>query len=310
MELRHLRYFVAVAEEHSFARAARRLRVAQPALSRQIRDLEREVGVQLFERLARGTRMTRPGQAFLREARQALESASRAVTTVRRAATQSALVLAHTDLIIYAPLLLELVAGVRAARPDTPVRVVRINEVQQRAALVTRRIDAVLTVVPAWPVPDLTALQLGDAAATGVFLARTHPLAAQPRLQLRELVDLTWLHPMERARPEVFRALRAALASRGLVPLRHRGRRPDAAGDIPIAAGDAWALANPTVAARYAYDDAPIVYRPFVDPLIPMWLTLLWRGETAGPLVETLVEVARSVAGLGRAAALARPALP
>ncbi len=56
MELRHLRYFVAVSEEGSFLRAAGRLRVAQPALSKQIRDLEREVGVTLFHRLPRGIR--------------------------------------------------------------------------------------------------------------------------------------------------------------------------------------------------------------------------------------------------------------
>src|SRR5207302_1148991 len=84
MELRHLRYFVAVAEEGSFLRAAGRLRVAQPALSKQIRDLEREVGVKLFERLPRGARVTRAGEPFLSNARSALESATRAVSTCRR----------------------------------------------------------------------------------------------------------------------------------------------------------------------------------------------------------------------------------
>src|SRR5439155_24859855 len=85
MELRHLRYFVAVAEEGSFLRAASRLRVAQPALSKQIRDLEREVGVKLFERLPRGARVTRAGEQFLSNARAALESAARAIATARRA---------------------------------------------------------------------------------------------------------------------------------------------------------------------------------------------------------------------------------
>src|SRR2546426_11623406 len=69
MELRHFRYFVAVAEEHSFAHAARRLRVAQPALSKQIRDLETELGVTLFERLPRGVRLTPAGGGFLADAR-------------------------------------------------------------------------------------------------------------------------------------------------------------------------------------------------------------------------------------------------
>src|SRR2546423_15621748 len=75
MELRHFRYFVAVAEEHSFAHAARRLRVAQPALSKQIRDLETELGVTLFERLPRGVRLTPAGGAFLADARGTPEAA-------------------------------------------------------------------------------------------------------------------------------------------------------------------------------------------------------------------------------------------
>src|SRR5256885_11604903 len=86
MELRHFRYFVAVAEEHSFAHAARRLRVAQPALSKQIRDLETELGVTLFERLPRGVRLTPAGGAFLADARGPLEAAGRPVTSAPSAA--------------------------------------------------------------------------------------------------------------------------------------------------------------------------------------------------------------------------------
>jgi len=79
MELRHFRYFVAVADERSFAQAARRLRVAQPALSKQVRDLEGELGVTLFHRLPRGVRLTRAGETFLIEARGTLDAAARAV---------------------------------------------------------------------------------------------------------------------------------------------------------------------------------------------------------------------------------------
>src|SRR5205807_1633838 len=86
MELRHLRYFVAVAEERSFVNAARRVRVAQPALSKQIHDLERELGVALFHRLPRGVRLTRAGGTFLVHARRTLDAAERAVASTRGAA--------------------------------------------------------------------------------------------------------------------------------------------------------------------------------------------------------------------------------
>ena len=85
MELRHLRYFVAVAEEGSLTLAAeRRLHTAQPSLSRQLRDLELEVGAQLLERTSRGVQLTPAGQAFLEHARLALQAAADAVAAARR----------------------------------------------------------------------------------------------------------------------------------------------------------------------------------------------------------------------------------
>jgi DNA-binding transcriptional LysR family regulator len=293
MELRHLRYFVAVAEEGSFLRAAGRLRVAQPALSKQIRDLEREVGVKLFDRLPRGARLTAAGEHFLGNARHALESAARAVATARRTDSASGLKFAHSELYVYTPVLLKVLAAFRQASPETLLRMVRIDDVDQHAALREQRVDVAATFVGTWPVPGLEALQLADCTVTGVLLPATHPLAAQPRIRLKDLSDLVWLHPSQHSRPEVYRVLRTALESRGLVPTRHRGRRGDIEANIPIAAGDAWALANPAVAALYADMDGSIVHRPFVDPPIPLWFALVWLGDSPSPLVQTLVEVAR-----------------
>ena len=86
MEIRHLRYFVTVAEEQNVTRAAARLHVSQPCLSRQIRDLENEFALQLFERKARAIRLTNAGRVFLGEARAVLQRAAEAVQVARAAA--------------------------------------------------------------------------------------------------------------------------------------------------------------------------------------------------------------------------------
>ena len=87
MELRHLRYFVIVAEEQNVTRAAARLHVSQPPLSRQIRDLEEELGVALFERSAKSVKLTDAGRVFLEEARAVLHRANEAVQTVKAVST-------------------------------------------------------------------------------------------------------------------------------------------------------------------------------------------------------------------------------
>jgi DNA-binding transcriptional LysR family regulator len=87
MELRHLRYFVAVAEELNFSRAAARLHMAQPPLSVQIQDLEKDLGVKLFHRTGRGTTLTHEGEVFLQEARAICEQVSRARRAVYQAAS-------------------------------------------------------------------------------------------------------------------------------------------------------------------------------------------------------------------------------
>ena len=87
MELRHLRYFVAVAEMENVSRAAMKLHVSQPALSRQIRDLEDEIGFCLLERTAKSVRLTDAGRAFLNDARTLLQNADEAVKKARAIAS-------------------------------------------------------------------------------------------------------------------------------------------------------------------------------------------------------------------------------
>ena len=87
MELRHLRYFVAVGDEQHYGRAAKQLHVAQPALSRQIQDLEEEIGVKLFDRLGRGVKISTAGKSFLEDARRILQQVTEATARVKRVAS-------------------------------------------------------------------------------------------------------------------------------------------------------------------------------------------------------------------------------
>src|SRR2546428_9513582 len=87
MELRHLRYFVAVGEEQHYGRGAKRLRVAQPALSRQIQDLEEEIGFKLFDRLSRGVKVGAAGKVFLEDARRVLQQVVEATRRGTRGAS-------------------------------------------------------------------------------------------------------------------------------------------------------------------------------------------------------------------------------
>src|SRR5437660_720182 len=196
MELRHLRYFVGVAEEHGFARAARRLNVAQPALSKQIHDLETELGVALFERLPRGVRLTRAGEAFFIEARNTLDGAVRAIATARGASEDRASTLrfAHGELSLYAATLEGLLATFRGVHPEVKLRVSSQSDAEIYRALRERTVDVACIFLARYPVTGFGAHRLIDCATTGVLLPASHPLAAKPSVRLPELQTLTWLH--------------------------------------------------------------------------------------------------------------------
>lgn len=297
VELRHLRYFVAVAEARSFVHAAGRLCVAQPALSKQIRDLETEVGVPLFQRLPRGVRLTRAGEAFLAEARATLDGAARAVASARGAAADyaSELRFSHGELATYAAQIEDLLAAFREAHPDVQVRVSSQTDAEAHDALRERQLDVACVFLAQWPVAGFAAHRLIDCATTGMLLPARHPLAAKPSVRLAELETLTWLHSAPQRWPGFMRTFEGALAERGLVPQRRR-ERPAAtpSANLVIAAGDVWTLASEAVAAPYRTESRGIVYRPFVEPPIPCWIALVWLPEAATQ-VQRLVDVARRI---------------
>jgi len=243
MELRHFRYFVAVAEEGSFLKAAGRLRVAQPTLSKQIHDLEAELGAALFERLPRGVRLTSAGTAFLVQARNTLDAAGRAVASARGAAADGAahLQFAHGEMAVYTAMIEHLLATFRDAHPEARVRVSSKSDADTFQALREREVDVASVFIAEWPVVGFDALRLVDCATTGVLLPASHTLAARPSVRLAELQELTWLHSSLQRWPGFFRVIEDALQDRGLVPLRSRERPKEApSANVHIAAGEAW----------------------------------------------------------------------
>lgn len=297
MELRHLRYFVAVAEERSFVQAARRLHVAQPALSKQIHNLETELGVTLFQRLPRGVRLTPAGEAFLANARLTLEAAGRAVSSAREVGKDggSELRFAHGELAVYTAIIEDLLAAFRDAHPAAQVHVSSKSDADTFQALREGQVDVASVFVAEWPVPGFDALRIADCATTGVMLPAGHPLAAAASVRLGDLRDLTWLHSSPQRWPGFFHTIDAALRDRGLVPSRRRERpRETPSSNVQIASGEAWALASEAVAARYRTEPSAIVYRPFVEPPIPCWIALVWRPK-APRVVHDLVDVARCI---------------
>jgi DNA-binding transcriptional LysR family regulator len=297
MELRHLRYFVAAAEERSFVQAARRLRVAQPALSKQVRDLEDELGIELLKRVPRGVRLTRAGEAFLVQARTTLEAAERAIASARGSDNGGIrdLRFAHGELSVYTSKIEGLLAAFHNAQPATQVLVSSKSDWDTHTALRERQIDVASVFIAQWPVAGFGAHRLVDCTTTGVLLPASHPLAAGPSVRLAELRTLTWLHSAPQRWPGFFPTIQDALRARGLVPQRHRERPKETpSANVQIAAGEAWALASEAVAAPYRATPTAIVYRPFVEPPIPCWIALVWVPE-ATHLVQPFVDVARQM---------------
>lgn len=142
MELRHLRYFVAVARDRSFTRAAERLRIAQPPLSRQIQQLEDELGVALIERGSRPARLTEMGRLFYEHAVQVLDRVEemRAMVCRVQQAKRNLFSIGFVASTLYGKLP-EVIRRYRAARPGVEVALVELTSLEQITALKEGRID-------------------------------------------------------------------------------------------------------------------------------------------------------------------------
>jgi DNA-binding transcriptional LysR family regulator len=304
MELRHLRYLVAVAEEQSFLRAAQRLRVAQSALSKQIQDLEREIGVALFHRVPRGVRLTPGGEAFVREARNTLANAERAVRAAQAAedAGEAVLRFGHGALGARAPFVLQLMTTFRRMYPGTEIAVHHLEEAEQHKAVMDGTIDLAVTYIAESPNNGMASVLLMDCACDGVLLPADHPLAQNERVHLRELADLTYLSPSTQHWPRLCRAIFNAFAERGLTVSRTRAMKPDThTGIMEVAVGGGWVLANDAYEAVYRTITPDIVFRRFYDAPIPVHLGLIWNEQTTSRWVQPMVDLARQSSPLAMA---------
>jgi DNA-binding transcriptional LysR family regulator len=192
MELRHLRYFVAVAELGSVSRAAEKLFIAQPPLSTQIKQLEDEVGVKLLVRYSRGVRLTDAGSAFLAEAKDLLARSERA----KRLARHSNSAMGGVVRIGYVPsaghtALPRILRQVRQIRPDAEIDVCELITPQQVQALCTGEIDVGLARAPINSGRVVVVAQLDDPFCLAV--PSGHALSGRGPIDLRAAADCAFI---------------------------------------------------------------------------------------------------------------------
>jgi DNA-binding transcriptional LysR family regulator len=150
LDLRLVRYFTAVAGHGHFGRAAAELRITQPSLSRQIRQLEAQLGARLLDRTSQGTRLTEAGEVFLPRARALLRSAAQATAATRAAAQPTHVTIGYTTGLIVTPAVRDLARK----HPDADVRTVHVVWNKAREALLDHQVDAAVTRLP-FPVDGL-----------------------------------------------------------------------------------------------------------------------------------------------------------
>jgi DNA-binding transcriptional LysR family regulator len=295
MELRHLRYFVAVAEERSFTRAAGRLWVAQPGLSTQIRRLESELGARLFERHPRGVELTGLGEVFLERARAALAAADAAGATGR-----------DVEEGLVGSVRMGVVAGVGwpgagallgrfgRERPGVELTVVESYAGTLLRELRDGRLDAMIA-PSAFGSAELRRVRLGRdpwllLAGQGHRLAGAGPVAAC------ELEGARFVVTGHRDGGGYDRLVADTLAALGVTAALERGG-PRPAMLAAVAAGEALALTTTPEAAMSG------VTARVIDPAHRVEFALLSRDETPAPALRELIGCAE------RRAAAARPVL-
>jgi len=192
--LRHLRYFVAVAEELHFGRAAKRLGMAQPPLSQRIRRLELEIGVQLLQRTKRLVQLTEAGRAFLEGARDALRQVDHAIEVAQRASRGQVgkLAIGFLGAAAYS-LLPSILIAFRHRYPDVEVKLQELKTSELIAALRGGQIQVGFVRLPLQD--ELLAVEPILREELVVALSERHPLASRTRISFRDLAQEAFLMP-------------------------------------------------------------------------------------------------------------------
>jgi DNA-binding transcriptional LysR family regulator len=291
IKLHHLRYFVAVAEELHFGRAAARLHIAQPGLSQQIQEFERALGVRLLDRTRRRVELTAAGSTLLEEGRRALAHVDRAIEQARRTGRGEVgrLTLATIGSAAY-NVLPQALREYRKRYPEVELVLREMSTPAQANALRSGEIDVGFLRLPA----DTGGLvvQVVRTEGMGVFLPRWHPLASRRRLPLTALAGEPLIVFPAAPRPSwadfVIRACRDA----GFEPEVVQEAMESATVVSFVAAGVGVAMVPEGLRVLKRPD---VAYRPIASPAPSTQLAAVYReGEVPGT-VRALVGIVRGL---------------
>jgi DNA-binding transcriptional LysR family regulator len=288
LDLRLVDYFVAVAEELHFGRAAERLHIAQPSLSQQIRRLEQQLGVTLLDRNSRNVRLTRAGEALLREGRRALAQSQRAISATRAAGAELLTVGFYGS--AGRALLPAVLTAFHERQPVTEVSVreILLGSIDE---ILDGKVDVAFTRL----LPDQTELEVEIIAEEPrvVALAKTHPLAAYETLTFADLGDESFIvNPMvpNAGSPARWLAEQRRHDLPGRVAAEARSPQEIMA---LVGAGKGVCLVP---AAAALHDPRPeVAYVPVTDA-DPAVVSLAWLPDRSSPTLNAFVATAREVA--------------
>lgn len=290
MELRHLRYFVAVAELENVSRAALRLHVSQPAVSRQIRDLEEELGVGLLVRSAKSVRLTDAGRSFLGDARSVLQRADLAVKNARAAASgrngELNVGYAPTPTARMLPLLLR---AFQAEMPGVRVRLHDLSTEEMLSGLRKGSLQVALLVRPSKAM--LRGLTFVDIARdpASVAVPPGHPFARQRSVSVRQLSAEPLVAYNRKLYPEYHRRLVDLFKSVGKRPRIVEEHEGGASMVAAVEAGYGLALTTRSLGCSVG---ARLKILPITPEPPPIIVGAAWVKDRANPALRLFVDCA------------------